>query len=369
MQKNSLWHITLFLLIFSFWSVKAFSQDLKISLFQTQVYNLPKSILVTGQFKIVNSSNQLFNGQYQVVCANKSLQLKSLIFPSRIIVQKPFFIFQGHSVRLEFGQINRAYPNIIIIKPDNFCKLHFENIVSEKDYINIVTGSEMPNTWPEEALKVQAILSQSLMKQMLIKQRQNKSKIYDSTQQQAYLGLDYVNENIKKSVSAVRGKYLKQKEIYFHADCGGQNTSSVYFSGKPEANNFKSIKCHGSALSPFNKPHIFQLSKLKFKKLFGCSELKIIKKDSGGRPLVVELCGKKQLSAYKFWLQIGQIFGWDKIPSTLFKLKSNEKYFIFSSIGAGHGIGVCQWGVYDLASKGKNYQTILQIYYGENIFK
>ena len=361
MSKTLILRLVFYLLFFGLSPINAFGLDLRISLFQAQANNLPKKILITGQFKILNSSNQIFNGKYQIACINQSLELKSIDLKPKILEQKPFFILQGRSIRLQFDRINRAYPNIIIIKPDNLCKLHFENIISEKDYINIVTGSEMPNTWPAEALKVQAILSQSLMKQMLIKQKQNKFKIYDSTQQQAYLGLDYVNENIKKSVNEVWGKYLKQKEIYFHADCGGQNTSPVYFSGQTESANFKSIKCHGSQLSPFNKPHIFQLSKIKFQKLFNCSELKIIKKDESGRPLLMELCHKKQISAYKFWLKIGQNFGWDKIPSTLFSLKSNKQNFIFTSIGAGHGVGVCQWGVYDLATKGKNYETILDL--------
>ena len=53
-------------------------------------------------------------------------------------------------------------------------------------------------------------------------EKQNKFKIYDSTQQQAYLGLDYVNENINEcdndalEISMVLG-HLSETELFKEA--------------------------------------------------------------------------------------------------------------------------------------------------------
>jgi stage II sporulation protein D len=70
------------------------------------------------------------------------------------------------------------------------------------------------------------------------------------------------------------------------------------------------------------------------------------------------------MSGYDFWIKLGQSFGWDKAPGTRYSLKQGkDKDIIIESTGAGHGIGLCQWGASSLARNGKNYKEILEYYF------
>jgi stage II sporulation protein D len=72
----------------------------------------------------------------------------------------------------------------------------------------------------------------------------------------------------------------------------------------------------------------------------------------------------KTIDGYQFWLKLGQKFGWDKVPGTRFSLLDNGNgQVVFSSTGAGHGVGLCQWGAVGMAKEGKTYQQILEFYY------
>ena len=51
------------------------------------------------------------------------------------------------------------------------------------------------------------------------------------------------------------------------------------------------------------------------------------------------------------------------LPSTLFSIKTDGKNIIISGFGAGHGLGLSQWGAKDLAENGFDYRAILQHYY------
>ena len=57
------------------------------------------------------------------------------------------------------------------------------------------------------------------------------------------------------------------------------------------------------------------------------------------------------------------IVGYGKLHSTQFKVKSSGNYFVFYGKGAGHGVGMSQYGAYGLSQKGKNYEEILKYYY------
>ena len=51
------------------------------------------------------------------------------------------------------------------------------------------------------------------------------------------------------------------------------------------------------------------------------------------------------------------------LPSTLFDMKFSGNEIIFEGFGAGHGVGMSQWGARDFAKDGKSYREILAHYY------
>jgi stage II sporulation protein D len=58
-----------------------------------------------------------------------------------------------------------------------------------------------------------------------------------------------------------------------------------------------------------------------------------------------------------------RIVGYSKIFSTQFRIESFGHQIVISGRGAGHGVGMCQWGMKEMAELGYSYEAILQYYY------
>jgi stage II sporulation protein D len=61
--------------------------------------------------------------------------------------------------------------------------------------------------------------------------------------------------------------------------------------------------------------------------------------------------------------ELRKAVGYTIIPSTQFAIESIGRDVVLSGFGAGHAVGMCQWGAKELAELGYPYSTILQYYY------
>ena len=57
-----------------------------------------------------------------------------------------------------------------------------------------------------------------------------------------------------------------------------------------------------------------------------------------------------------------ELVGFSLIWSNDFEVKKSGSDFIFEGKGAGHGVGVCQWGMAGMAAEGKNHKEIINFY-------
>jgi stage II sporulation protein D len=68
--------------------------------------------------------------------------------------------------------------------------------------------------------------------------------------------------------------------------------------------------------------------------------------------------------------QFRKAIGYDVIKSTNFTVKVENGEAVFSGLGNGHGVGLCQWGAKQRALNGFKYDEILSYYYpGTNLSK
>ncbi len=58
-----------------------------------------------------------------------------------------------------------------------------------------------------------------------------------------------------------------------------------------------------------------------------------------------------------------RLIGYSRLPSTNFEINKIGKEISFSGKGAGHGVGLCQWGTKEMAEMGFTYQEILRYYF------
>lgn len=270
-------------------------------------------------------------------------------------------------IQITLNNTNRRYPGRLHIQSLADNRLQLTNQVDLKTYVTIVVGSETSQNWPLEAQKAQAVLTQTRLAKLSHSSKQ--LMVGDSTNQEAYLGLDYWWPQTQSGVQAVWGQGLlyqnRPVNVYYHSACGGHTSLDNYFSAgqKPASPYSSAVGCSFCRISPFWKPHRSRIRKQSFTELFG--QLQPSKTDSAGRVLqFVSKSPKKSVSAYQVWLSIGQRWGWGKLPGTRFTLGAVvDGELLLQSNGAGHGVGLCQWGAAGLAKQGKTYRQILRHYY------
>src|SRR5437870_5181651 len=58
-----------------------------------------------------------------------------------------------------------------------------------------------------------------------------------------------------------------------------------------------------------------------------------------------------------------RVLGYTVVASTQFDIEFSGLRLQFTGRGAGHGVGLCQWGAKELAERGYPAETILRYYY------
>jgi len=256
---------------------------------------------------------------------------------------------------------NRCYTgNIKIVLINN--QLQLINNLPVIDYLYSTVGSELPQGWPEEAVKTQAIIIHTYLNYAL----KNHIILEDTTQNQFYGGVNYINKSYKIYIDEVKNIIITDKnnlpiEALYHSTCAGEtlNNENV-FGGKPRY-YLRSVKCYHDSDSNFYSTKVSNIYKELLKKIFHTSRLKFIKDKDNRLNLIVT--DNKTYTPYQFWIIVGKELGWGKIPGVKFKVDCLKDKCKITSKGAGHAVGLCQWGARGLALKGFTYRQILQYYY------
>lgn len=236
----------------------------------------------------------------------------------------------------------------------------------------------MPRTWPQEALKAQAVAARSFA---LYRRSKQKNPLYDlvnTTKDQVYGGIDGEAESTRSAVRATAGQILtyqgKVIEALFHANSGGhtENSEQVfsgiipYLRGVPDfdqaAPNFQWSVDFSQAQLQERIPDLGNILSMTPQGTTAHGRVKSIK--------IVGEQGTKMLKGREFRQKL-------KLKSTLFQVApasdlvasqaqvvpTQPTGFTIQGRGHGHGLGMSQWGALALAQRGKTYQQILQHYY------
>lgn len=244
-----------------------------------------------------------------------------------------------------------------------------------EDYVAGVVAGEVYNTWDDEALKTQCVLSRTFA----LKYAKDNPESYHErgiptsiADAQSY-DEDTVNDKIKNAVKATKGQVITYNneliDAYFHSNSGGETTSTkigishrdsepayIKPTTSPEtASNSKNYSwsytfSKGEVLSALSKMGVTVAT---------LSSAALGEQSTGGFYATIML-GGKEVSANTLRKNLGTT----KMKSTkLISVKISGNNVILSGLGYGHGVGVSQWGAQILASQGKTYTEILNHYF------
>ncbi len=88
-------------------------------------------------------------------------------------------------------------------------------------------------------------------------------------------------------------------------------------------------------------------------------------RDTAGRAIIVAAVGERSpiVRAEEFRAVISQAFGPRSLKSTWFTVTRREDQFVFSGVGYGHGVGLCQAGAALRAQAGQSADVIIGHYF------
>ena len=329
------------------------------------------------------------DGKIPLVLKNKEFQNKQIKgITIKTIDNKKIFFFDKH--KSKFNEFNKK--GLVIHSIDRrgiwvgdkrySGKLKILNINDEifvinilgiEQYLSSVVGSEMPYKWPLEALKAQAIASRTYA----LKKTGNDLFDLDSTQKdQVYNGLESKKFKTIKAVRDTRSLVIvhnnKLINALFHSSSGGmtENSEDVWKNKYPYLKSTKDFDSKNPKLMWKKKFKNKDLENL-FPTIGGIENIKILKITNSGRIKNLKIFGQygaKEISGTEIRKKLG-------LKSTLFRFKFANKSIKYqnnkddqvslfiSGMGAGHGVGMSQWGAKYLAYRGFKARGILKHFY------
>jgi len=377
--------LLLLLISFSFVcrSAEALPSNLRVQLFEMS--DNIKSVKMKGPLEIVSPRNMRVGNEWiDVGVENNHLQLRGLNAANR--ASAPFFAsrrlvvqaLDSRGVRIRLSpRVERAYLGRLVFSVDDsrpgLSGLKCVNEIPTIDYVASVVGSESPPDCHPEALKALAVLVTGI-----VERKKDGEIVGDSTKEQAYKGCEFASPAVVRAVKSVASKRLFYNnspiQPYFHSTCAGGTSSGdvIFGEGAIPLKYLQPVKCVYCTQSPFWKTKTTTVPAKVLKNVFDGGMPTIMKYDSQKRPTEVTIESptsgiNKQLSGYQTMVKIGRARGWGLIPSTRYRFqvfKVNDQEFVkIQSSGAGHGVGLCQWGAAGLALRGKKCDQILRFYF------
>jgi stage II sporulation protein D len=239
-------------------------------------------------------------------------------------------------------------------------RLAVVNVLPLEDYLVGVLGSEMPKSFPPEALRAQAVAARTYALNKKLEQYSQPFHLGSSVISQVYKGLEVEDPRTREAVEATRGlvltHHLQPIEAYFHASCGGRTESGADALGR-DLPYLTPVDCPCGRLPTSRWSLTLKPSELSglFPKASG---VQVQGRTRTGRAQRVAV-GPRSLDAVTFRERVGYM----KLKSLDFQVAKARDGYHFAGQGFGHGAGLCQWGARVYAEKGWAFERILQHYY------
>ncbi|HWP35861.1 MAG TPA: SpoIID/LytB domain-containing protein, partial [Thermodesulfobacteriota bacterium] len=255
------------------------------------------------------------------------------------------------------------------------------NALPLERYLVGVVGLEMDPAWPLEALKAQAVASRTYALHQRRARRAGGQQArpawpYDleaGILDQAYSGLAGEDARAAAAVLATREEWLADAGgepilALFHSTAGGRTEAAAEVFRRPLP-YLVSLLCPFDRASPvFAWRWTVAVEEVEARLLeagypaAGLEALGIGERTASGRVrtvLVETRAGRFALPA----TELRRLLGYGRLRSTRFAVEREGAWFRFDGQGAGHGVGLCQWGARGMALAGHGYLAILSFYY------
>lgn len=246
------------------------------------------------------------------------------------------------------------------------------NVVDLEEYVAGVVSSEVNPGWHEELLRTQAVAARTYVLYKKLENAAQPFDVYASVQDQVYTGRQKVNRAVLDAVNRTRGQVLTYEgrpifAVYSSTTAGPtEDAVNVWAKDLPY---LKGVACPFDRKSPWYEWRAtipFDVVEARLKEegypIGWLATLTPYGMTTAGRVKDIRILhsrGELIITGQEF----RRILGYAKVRSTRFSIERIDRHVVFAGNGAGHGVGLCQWGAKEMAELGYPYQSILRHYY------
>jgi stage II sporulation protein D len=336
---------------------------------QTKILHSPIHLASRGDELLVNGRRML-SGQVVIQPLHTNLSLVIGKDGGRPARSRPGLAGQG-SVGIADGIVLSVGGVLRVSRKGG--ALSVVNQVDLEEYVKGVVPSEVSSAWHPEMLKVQAVAARTyaLYNKMLSAAREY--DVVATIQDQVYRGRSGVDQRVEEAVESTRDIVVthQQAPIYaaFSSTAAGPTEDAINVWANKDLPYLKGVECPFDLDSPYYQwkasvkidqlegnlrrqgfpvGTIATITPIAYSRAGRVARLRIL--HSGGE---VVLRGE----------DLRKAVGYTVNPSTQFEVESIGAEVVFAGYGAGHAVGLCQWGAKELAELGYSYNSILAYYY------
>jgi len=241
-----------------------------------------------------------------------------------------------------------------------------------EEYLIGLINCEISSLWPVESVKAQAVIARSYAIYQKDARRAAVYHLESSVMDQVYDGVDIEDSRAARAVQETAGEVLTFSgaviQAFYHSNCGGHTESAQNVWGA-DLPYLQGVNCSYCLNAPSARwETVLSLKKIELLlnaagyRLSGPSSIRVGGSNRNGRLQDLTLVSPKGdlvISAVNFRKAIG----YSVIKSTNFTVRKRGDELIFTGLGNGHGVGLCQWGSKQRAGDGFSYREILSYYY------
>jgi stage II sporulation protein D len=249
------------------------------------------------------------------------------------------------------------------------------NYVDIEQYLYSVLGAEMSGSWPQEALKAQAVAARSYAIHQRLKSDTDLYDVGDTQSSQVYKGLQTESSGTYAAVDATAGQVLTYNGqiilAVFHSASGGhtENAEDVWTQALPY---LRAVPDFDQGAPVYQWKENFSRAQMS-SRISGVGNVISMKPErttrhgSVIRMKVVGDRGSRVMSG----ADLRRVLNLRSTRFTVIPQFSggaanrgqSPTGFQVAGKGFGHAVGMSQWGAYNLARQGYGYQQILLYYY------
>ncbi len=305
---------------------------------------------------------------------------------------------------------NRTYRGSVSLRVSHG-KILIVNILVLDEYLYGVVGREMSDYFPIEALKAQSVAARNYAIISLGRHKDQGFDLCNGEHCQAYGGVDYEGENVRRAVDETTGKLLYYEgevvQCYYYSSNGGftENSENVWYAPLGYLRGKSDPFEKGDEIPGYNWSHTFTAKEIedclsgRGVDIGDILDVSVVEYSDNQHAMEVLITGTKGEKSY-YKDNIRAAFP-ERLKSTLFtlskgselvsvkvltgdgmavyqtkpvtvmsgsgihKIKASGKSgeYTFTGSGNGHGVGMSQYGAKAMAEDGYTYEEILKFYF------